>query len=143
MTESREASGLGAGSRLPKRMRGSRQDRVPGRPRVIRHVVKVHEEDERRLVLRAAERGNITVARLLLESALAGGHEAAKSKAELAGDLFQMMRFLGKVGVNINQIAKATNATLETQPETVAAMQAVQRVCDRIEALLDDVGGRL
>lgn len=106
-------------------------------------MVKVWPEQERRLLLRAAERGNITVARLLLESALAGGAEAAKSKAELAGELFQITRFLGKVGTNINQIAKATNATLETQPETVAAMQAVQRVCQRIEVLLDDVEGRL
>jgi hypothetical protein len=138
--EDREAAGT-AGP-LPRRLRGSRQDREPGNPRLVRHVVKVHPETERRLVLRATER-RITVARLLVESALAGGAEAAKSKAELAGDVFQVTRFLGKVGVNINQIAKATNATLETQPETVAAMQAVQRVCDRIERLLDDVEGRL
>ena len=125
-----------------RRLHGFRQEKEVGRPRQIRHVVRVHEETERRLVLRATER-RITVARLLVESALAGGAEAAKSKAELAGELFRLARFLGKVGVNINQIAKATNATLESQPETMAAMQAVQRVCERIELLLDDVEGRL
>lgn len=125
--------------RGPRRLLGTRQERWPGRPRTIVHKVKVTEDQEQRLVLRATER-RVTVARLLAESALSGGADAAKAKAELAGELFRVGRLLGKVGVNVNQIARATNATLETQPDTVGAMQSVERVCGRIDALLEDLG---
>ncbi len=125
-------------SPLPRRLRGLRQERKPGSPRPFVHKVKVTPEQEERLILRAAER-RITVARLLVESGLAGGADAAKAKSELAGELFRISRLLGKVGVNINQIARATNASLEAQPETGGALQAVGRVCARIETLLDDM----
>jgi len=125
-------------SPLPRRLRGLRQERKPGSPRPFVHKVKVTPEQEQHLILRAAER-RITVARLLVESALAGGADAAKATSELAGELFRISRLLGKTGVNINQIARATNATLEAQPETDGALQAVGRVCTRIETLLDDV----
>ena len=127
-------------SPLPRRLRGLRQERMPGSPRPFVHKVKVTPEQEERLILRAAER-RITVARLLVESALAGGADAAKAKSELAGELFRISRLLGKIGVNVNQIARATNATLETQPQTAGALQAVGRVCARIGTLLDDVEG--
>ncbi len=52
-----------------------------------------------------------------MESALAGGAEAAKTKAVLAGELFGISRLLGRLGVNVNQIARATNATRRVQPE--------------------------
>lgn len=129
-------------ARARRSLKGFRQDREPGRPREIRHVVKVHAETERRLVLKAAERG-ITVSRLLVESALAGGAEAAKSKAELAGELYRVTRAVGKIGVNVNQIAHATNSTHELQPETEAAMVEVRELCARLHRLLDDVQGPL
>lgn len=124
-----------------RRGRGLRQERRPGSPRPHVHKVKVTAEQERRLLARAAER-DITVSRLMVESALAGGADAARSRAELAGELFRAARVLGKVGVNVNQIARATNATRESQPETFAAMDAVERVAGRIEELLGDVEGR-
>jgi hypothetical protein len=127
-------------SPLPRRLRGLRQERRPGLPRPFVHKVKVTPEQEERLILRAAER-RITVARLLAESALAGGSDVAKAKAELAGELFRISRLVGKIGVNINQIAKATNATLVEQPGTAGAIAAVRRVVARIETLLDDVEG--
>lgn len=129
----------------PRRLRGFRQERRPGSPRPHVHKVKVSEDQERLLLLLAAQHGNVSVPRLLVESALAGGSQAAVAKADLAGELFRITRFLGKVGVNVNQIARATNATGETQPETAAAMAAVQRVCARIEDLLvelEQVGPR-
>lgn len=104
------------------------------------HKVKVTHEQEQRLVARAGERG-ITVSRLLVESALAGGSEAAKSKAVVAGELFGISRLLGRLGVNVNQIAKATNATRRVQPEMAAVLDATVRVCGRIEGFLDDVDG--
>lgn len=131
-------------SHVRGRRRGSRQERRPGRPRPVHHRVRVTAEQEERLVLLATER-RITVARLLVESALSGGADVAAARAELAGELFRISRLLGKVGVNVNQIARATNATLETQPETFAAMESVQRVVERLERMLDEVepsGGR-
>ena len=92
-----------------------RQIRRPGSPRATRHVVKVTAEQEARLVARASEAG-WTVSRLLVESALAGGADAATARAELAGEMFRVVRMLGKIGVNINQLARATNATGEVQP---------------------------
>jgi hypothetical protein len=125
---------------LPRRLRGFRQERRPGSPRAVVHKVKVTAEQEQQLTARADERG-ITVSRLLVESALAGGSEAAKTKAVLAGELFGISRLLGRLGVNVNQIARATNATRRTQPETAAALDATVRVCHRIEGFLDDVDG--
>ena len=128
---------------LPERRRaralaGVRQVRKPGSPRSVRHVVKVTEEQEQRLLARALER-NITVPRLMVESALAGGAEAARAKSELAGELFRMTRAVSKIGVNINQLARATNATFEEQPETAAAFAAHGRVMARLEQLLEDL----
>ncbi len=125
---------------LRRRLRGFRQERRPGSPREVVHKVKVTPEQEQRLVARAEERG-VTVSRLLVESALAGGSEAAKTKAVLAGELFGISRLLGRLGVNVNQIAKVTNATRRVQPEMAAALEATVRVCDRIEGFLDDVDG--
>jgi hypothetical protein len=80
---------------------------------------------------------------LLVESALAGGADAAARKAELAGELFRVTRFLGRVGVNINQIARAANAGAELKADASAALRAISDVTRRIELLLDDVEGRL
>lgn len=121
--------------------RGIRQVRMPGQPRLTRHVVKVNDDQERRLVLRAVER-RISVARLLVEAALAGGSDVAKAKAELAGELYRVSRLLGKVGVNINQMAKITNATGQAQIGLQGALGAIERVCGRIHALLLDVEGK-
>ena len=121
-----------------RRGMGVRQVRKPGSPRPFVHKVKVSEDQEARLVLRAAER-DITISRLLVESALAGGADMAKVRAELVGELFRVTRLLGKVSVNINQIARATNATLETQPDTGPAIAALGRVCHRLTELLEDL----
>lgn len=105
---------------------------------MIRHVVKVTPDQEGRLLLRAAER-RITVARLMVEAALSGNATAAQAKAELAGELYRISRLLGKIGVNINQIARATNVELEMQPDTAPAIDALGRVCLRLEQILSDV----
>lgn len=115
-----------------------RQVRRAGTRRQIVHKVKVSADQEARLAAKAAERG-VTVSRLLVESALAGGADAASAKAALAADLFSIMRVLGKIGVNINQLARVTNATLEVQPATVHALDAMARVSDRLNRMLDDL----
>ncbi|WP_193614273.1 plasmid mobilization protein [Nocardioides lijunqiniae] len=133
----------GAGPEPARRGGGRRQPRRAGERREFRHEVKVNGRDEEALILRAAAR-NISVSRLLVESALAGGAEAARTKTELAEELIRANRLLIRLGTNVNQIARATNATLETQPETMAAMEAVERLCGRLERFVDGLeqGGR-
>lgn len=125
-------------SRPVSRVRGLRQRRVASGPRTVNHRVKVTPEQEARLLLKAAPRG-ITVARLLVESALAGGADAANTRAEFRDELYRITRLLGKVSVNINQIARATNATFDLQPDTAAAIVSLGRVTQRLELLLADM----
>lgn len=107
---------------------------------MIRHEVKVTADQEARLAAKAAERG-VTVSRLLVESALAGGADAAAAavKAALASEFFAVVRVLGKIGVNVNQLARAANATGDVPPAAVHALDAITRVCDRLQGLIDDV----
>jgi hypothetical protein len=107
--------------------------------RSARHYVKVSPVEEARLVCLAADR-RITVARLLVESTLAGGAGNAARDAAMLDELLMLGRLLGRVGVNVNQIARATNATGEAQPETAGVMDAVVRVCARLDALVSDLG---
>lgn len=118
-----------------------RQLRRPGSPRMISHKVKVNADQEARLEATAAERG-ITISRLLVESALAGGADAAATKAALAGEMFRLARMLGQVGHNVNQLAKVTNATGELQPATGSALDALTRTIDRLHVFLDDLDKR-
>src|SRR3954468_10626534 len=74
-----------------------RQVRRAGSRREITHKVRVSEDQEARLVERASARG-ITVSRLLVESALAGGADAAAARAHLAGEMFRVVRVLGQIG---------------------------------------------
>lgn len=113
-----------------------RQLRRAGSRREVTHKVKVSAEVEARLVERAGARG-ITVSRLLVESALTGGADAAAARAELASEMFALTRVIGRIGLNINQLAKVANATGSVPPETRHALDAMGRASDRLTALLD------
>jgi hypothetical protein len=122
---------------------GRRQVRASGRVRPHAHRVKVTAEQEARLVELAAGRG-ITVARLMVESALSGGAASAAERAGAVAELSVLGAALGRVGVNVNQIARATNATGEVQPGMGATLAAVREVAARLAAVLDalDTTGR-
>lgn len=117
---------------------GRRQIRRAGSRREVVHKVKVSVDQEARLLERAGQR-NITVARLLVESALAGGADAAAARAHLAGEMFRVVRVLGKIGLNVNQLAKVANATGSVPPEAPAALAALERAANRLTELLSDV----
>lgn len=116
----------------------NRQHNVLG-GREVRHVVKVTPEVEAQLLLRAQDAGT-TVARLMVESALQERGFRA-SRADLT-ELFALNRLVGRLGVNINQMAKAANSTGEIPPEAFAAMDAVARTCRRLDELAREVSGR-
>lgn len=103
------------------------------------HKVKVTPEEEGQL-LRLAAAQHVTIPRLLVESALAAeAGETVTERRELLVQLFAVYRLLGAVSNNVNQIAKATNATGEWQRETAATLAKVRQVADRVHDVVDEL----
>lgn len=121
----------------PRRFRRERRENVPG-GRAGRHVVKVTPEEESEL-LRRAQEARITVARLMVESALSDSGETATDRRDLAAELFSAFRLLSAISININQMAKATNATGDIPVELNGALVSVRRLADRIHGTLDEM----
>jgi hypothetical protein len=105
-----------------------------------RHEVKVSPEEEA-LLLRLAHEQRVTVPRLLVESALAAGAgETPTERRDAMAQLFGLYRLLASVSNNVNQMARATNATGEVQAEMVETLRAVRRVAERVDAAIDGLG---
>ena len=142
-TEQTEPSGQwSASNRKPARRR-----RVAG-GRQHRHVVRVTPEEEARLLLLAGEY-KVSVAKLLVDSALAAGTpQSPAATATPAGgsagpvdravavELFAAVRQLAGIATNVNQIARKANTTGEVAVETPATLRAVRDAAARIEAVL-------
>lgn len=137
MSEQTEA-GTAAVERAPK---PRRRRRVEG-GRQHRHEVKVTPEEEGQLV-RLALRYRVSIPKLLVDSALAGGASNAAAnesvREELLAQLFSAHRLLAGIANNVNQIARATNATNEIQPATEATLAKVREVAVRIDGLVDEL----
>lgn len=120
-----------------------RRRRVKG-GRQHRHVVRVNPEEEGQL-LALALRYHVSVPKLLVDSALAGGAGAAASNAsarqELLSELFAVHRLLAGVANNVNQLARVANSTGAVPPETHAVLDAARRGAERIDQLVDDLSG--
>lgn len=101
------------------------------------HKVGVTPEEEGRLVRLALEQ-RVTIPRLLVESTLAAeAVETITERRNTVAKLFELHRLLAAISNNVNQIAKATNATGERQPETMATLDAVRRTASRIDDVVD------
>lgn len=127
---SRSAAASSAGARS-----GRRRRRVEG-GRKHRHEVKVTPEEEARLLM-LAEAAKVSVPRLLIESALAGGAESSAGRREAVAELFSAGRLLASIANNVNQIARVANSTMEVPVETDATLAAVRRVAERVEEAVD------
>lgn len=132
-------AGRGSGGARPS---ARRRRRVEGGRR-HRHEVRVTPEEEGQL-LALALRYRVSVPKLLIDSALADGATNAAANAsvrdELLAELFKAYRVLAGVATNVNQMAKATNATGEVQAEMSATLAAVRRTAERIDGLIDELG---
>lgn len=107
--------------------------------RQYRHEVKVSPEEEGEL-LRLAEAQHVTVPRLLVESALASGRaETRTERMQLMAKLFELHRLMAAISNNVNQIAKATNATGTLSPDLRATLEAVRRTASRIDDAIDEL----
>jgi hypothetical protein len=122
----------------PERRRFSRRRRENvegGRQHV--HKVKVSPEEEGKLA-RLAGAQHVTIPRLLVESALASeSSETPTQRRQAMAELFALHRLLAAVSNNVNQIARATNATGEVQPETAVTLAKVREVAVRIDEAID------
>ena len=87
---------------LPRRRRAN-----AAQARTQLQPVRVSEEEKKALLVRAAEQ-NVSVSRLLVESALADG-EAPEGRRAVMAELFELRRLLATVANNVNQVAKAVN----------------------------------
>lgn len=104
-----------------------------------KHEVKVTPEEEARLLMLAGQQ-RVSVPRLLVESALAGGGETPTERREALAELFAVHRVLAGMANNVNQIAKATNATGEVQADTAASLAALRRTSQRLDRVIDQLG---
>jgi len=105
-----------------------------GRPH--RHEVKVSPEEEG-ILLRLAAEQRVTVPRLLVESTLTARSETPSERRNAMAELFALHRLLASISNNVNQMAKATNATGEVQEELSATLSAVRRTALRIDDAID------
>ncbi len=129
----------------PRVLRRARRENVDGGRRG-RFVVKTDPGEELRLRTLAAAAG-VSVPRLLVETTMAahaGGGERGPltmtERRQAAAELFQIARLLGGVANNVNQMARATNATGETQQDMAATLAYLREVLGpRIERAVDEV----
>lgn len=106
-----------------------------------KHEVKVSPEEEARLV-RLAAKHRVSVPRLLVEAALTEAGETPTERRNAIASLFGLHRLLGSIANNVNQMAKATNATGEVQADLRATMAAVRRTAERIDEAVDGLSRR-
>lgn len=125
---------------LPTPAERLRRKNVPG-GRTGVHKVKTTPEEESVLAARASA-ARVTIPRLMVESAMADRGESATDRTRAATEMFAAYRQLAALGNNINQIARATNATDEVQDDCARTLAAVRRSAMRIDDVLDRYDAR-
>ena len=108
-----------------------------GRPH--RHEVRVSPEEEA-VLLELAEEQQVTVPRLLVESALAQGRgETASERRNAVAELFAVYRLLASVANNVNQIAHVANTNRQVPVDTGIVLEEVRAVAARVDAVIDEL----
>lgn len=105
--------------------------------RSIVHKVRVNESEEATLTDRATQQG-VTVARLLVESALADASGETRAEREKKLTLFfRIERLVGNVANNLNQIAKVANTTGSIDVSELRAQIAeTRRIYEQLDSLI-------
>ncbi|EKT79746.1 mobilization protein [Rhodococcus opacus M213] len=124
-------------SNAARSSRRRRRKNVAG-GRTHSHQVVVSPEEELALRRRADALG-VTIPRLLVESALTPSVQTLPERRANASALLSAMGLLGAVSRNINQIAKATNASGEVSEDLTATLAAVRRIGDRMNQHAEDL----
>jgi hypothetical protein len=122
---------------------GARRQMHAGEARSKRYVVKVTPTDEARLEASAGER-QITVARLLVESALAplvdpesGSALTETDRRDLLTAILALRQLASSSANNVNQIAKHANENRLFPVEAAEALMVTRELLLRIDEFLD------
>lgn len=107
------------------------RDDVPGgRDRQVKFWAS--ERELAALKAKATSYG-ISVARLLVESALSKEGESRSDRQALIQELAQIRTLLSRVSSNVNQIARHANTTGEFPDDAAAVTEAMRRLMVRID----------
>lgn len=104
--------------------------------------------EEEAVLLQLALAQGVTVPRLLIEAALASSAgETPTERRNAMVELFGIHRLLAAVSNNVNQIAKATNATAlngtgEVHEDLAQTLRAVRRTAQRVDDAIDGLSAR-
>ena len=124
-----------AGSGLLGRRR--RENAAGGRR--IAHQVKVTVEEEAVLV-RLAEQAGVSVPRLLVEAAVAGGSGSTSTqRREAIVELMAVSRVLAGVATNLNQLARAVNSGAEFPPQAAVVREKIRELIPRLARAAEDL----
>ncbi|MDJ0318591.1 plasmid mobilization protein [Arthrobacter antibioticus] len=117
----------------------NRDDVQGGRKK--QHTYRVSVAEEAALKVRAQQYG-ISVARLVVESALSREGESHSDRQALIQELAQVRTLLSRVSSNINQIARHANATGDFPADAAASVAAMRQLMLRIDDTVRGVAGR-
>ena len=104
-------------------------------------MVRVTEAEETQLAQLAGEQ-DVTIPRLLVESALAGVGETPSQRRLAMVELFAIRRQLAGVATNVNQIARAVNTDGRLPVGSAAALARIEEVVERIDQAIEGLAGR-
>jgi hypothetical protein len=122
-------------SRLFSRRR--RENVEGGRQR--KHEVWV-SPDEEAILQRGATAQHVTVPRFLVEAAMSVGRaETPTQRRDAMVELIRLHRTLGAMANNVNQMAKATNATGTLPAELRATVVRLKEIADNVDSVLDEM----
>src|SRR5699024_3494622 len=126
-------------SRFEKQGRLGRRRENSELPRSGRYVVKVNVEEQAAL-LRLAAHQNVTVQRVLVESALRPDTSVSLANLqELSTTLIGLSQQISAVGVSLNQIAKVANASGEVPVDLGNVFKGLKQLYFKTEQAIDDV----
>lgn len=128
-------------SQPPNRPLGRRRRANVARGRRVAYQVKLTEEEQAELVGLAAAQ-EVTVPRLLVESALASTGETPARRRQAMVGLFEIRRLLATVANNVNQLARVANISGEVPGRLGPVLVELREVMGRIVEAIDGLAGR-
>lgn len=105
-------------------------------PRSKRHSVYVTEAENQLLAARAAAL-NVTVPRLLFESAVNMNVTTSTERKAAIAELFAVSRLLGNAANNINQLARYANTEGTFPAEAGAAVEHYRELAGRVDDVIE------
>jgi hypothetical protein len=109
-------------------------------PRDRRYTVKVNAGEDTKLRARASAQ-DVTVPRLMFESALNVKVETSTERKAAIAELFAVSRLLGNVANNMNQVAKFANSEGTFPAEAAELTGEYRRMVGRIDDVIERLAG--